>query len=100
MDNGRVERVIRTFAIGRNNWLFCNTTEGADSSALLYSLTLTAKLNGKDPFAVMVEIFKRLPEAHTIDDFEALTNLLLCEQKVPFGRDGKPFHYQKTVRCA
>jgi len=50
-------------------------------SALLYSLTLTAKLNGKDPFIIMTEILKKLPLAQTMEDYEALTNLLLSNKK-------------------
>ncbi|MCB9026147.1 MAG: IS66 family transposase [Bdellovibrionaceae bacterium] len=77
IDNGWVERVIKRFAIGRKNWLFYNTVEGAKSSSVLYSLVLTAKLNGKDPFKVMAEIFKKLTDAETIDDYEILAELLL-----------------------
>jgi len=77
MDNGWLERTIRKFAIGRNNWLFCDTTEGAHTSGLLYSLAITAKLNGKDPFKVMTEIFVHLPDAKTGEDYERLTELLL-----------------------
>lgn len=76
IDNGWVERVIRKFAIGRNNWLFSDTEKGAHASSILYSLALTAKLNDKDPFAVMTEIFKQLPRAQSIDDYEALANIL------------------------
>lgn len=77
MDNGWLERVIRKFAIGRNNWIFCDTVEGAHTSALLYSLALTAKLNGKNPFDALTEIFSRLPSAVTADDYENLVELLL-----------------------
>jgi len=80
IDNGWVERVIKRFAIGRKNWLFSDTIEGAKTSALLYSLTLTAKLNGKDPFKVMTEIFKQLPQAKTTADYENLTQLLLSNE--------------------
>lgn len=78
IDNGWVERSIRKFAIGRNNWLFCDTVEGAHASSVLYSLVMTAKLNGKDPYKVMVEILTALPLAKTADDYERLTQLLLC----------------------
>jgi transposase len=77
IDNGWCERTIKKFAIGRKAWLFCDTTEGAHASAMLYSFALTGKLNGKDPFKVMTEIFARLPEATTAEDYETLTNLLL-----------------------
>ena len=77
IDNGWIERAIRKFAIGRNNWLFCDTVDGAKASSLLYSLVITAKLNDKDPFAVMTEIFRKLPAAQTIDDYEKLASLLV-----------------------
>ncbi len=77
MDNGWVERAIKKFAIGRNNWLFCDTVDGAHTSALLYSLAITAKLNGKNPFEALTEIFTRLPDAKIADDYEKLTALLL-----------------------
>ena len=80
VDNGWIERVIKRFAVGRKNWMFSDTVEGAHSSSLLYSLTLTAKLNGKDPFNVMTEILKKLPSAETVDDFEALARLLISEE--------------------
>jgi hypothetical protein len=77
MDNGWLERKIRKFAIGRNNWLFCDTVDGAHASSLLYGLAITAKLNGKNPFEALVDIFSKLPDARTSDDYEALTALLL-----------------------
>jgi hypothetical protein len=77
IDNGWVERAIRKFAIGRNNWLFCDSVDGANASSLFYSLVITAKLNDKDPFQVMTEIFRQLPNAKTIDDYEKLASLLV-----------------------
>lgn len=77
VDNGWVERAIRKFAIGRNNWLFSTSVDGAKASAILYSLAVTAKLNGKDPFEALAELFREIPKAETIDDYERLTNLLL-----------------------
>ncbi|TPE43128.1 IS66 family transposase, partial [Maribrevibacterium harenarium] len=37
IDNNRAERAIKPFVIGRKNWLFANTANGAQSSAVLYS---------------------------------------------------------------
>ena len=51
IDNNAAERAIRPFVIGRNNWLFSNSVAGAEASARLYSLILTAKANGHDRFA-------------------------------------------------
>jgi transposase len=80
IDNGWIERMIRKFAIGRNNWIFCDSAPGAHASSLLYSLAMTAKLNGKDPYKVMVEIFSKLPDAKTAEDYEQLTALFLSPE--------------------
>ena len=45
IDNNRAERAIKPFVIGRKNWLFSNTSNGAHASAILYSLVETAKAN-------------------------------------------------------
>ena len=39
------ENSIRPFVLGRKNWLFSGTPEGAKASAQLYSLIETAKTN-------------------------------------------------------
>jgi transposase len=78
MDNGFTERAIRKFAIGRNNWMFSDTEDGADASALLYSLVVTAKVNGINPYVALVKLFTELPKANTIDDFERLAELILA----------------------
>ena len=46
MDNNRAENAIRPFVVGRKNWLFSNTQNGARASALIYSLAVTACANG------------------------------------------------------
>ena len=50
LDNNRAERAIKPFVIGRKNWLFSNTPNGAASSALLYSITQTCLLNDLNPY--------------------------------------------------
>ncbi len=77
MDNGFVERAIKNFAIGRNNWLFSDTPEGAEASALFYSFIVTAKLNGVNPFAALKQIFTDIPLAKTAEDFARLADILL-----------------------
>lgn len=76
VDNGWVERAIRKFAIGRKNWMFCDSVAGAGASSLLYSLVITAKLNSRDPYKVMVEVLNKIPHATTGEDFEAIADLI------------------------
>ena len=71
-DNNMAENSIRPFVIGRKNWLFSGTPEGAEASALLYSLIETAKANKLEPYAYLRYIFDRLPTATSLEDYEAL----------------------------
>lgn len=57
MDNNLVENAIRPFVIGRKNFLFCHTVNGANASATLYSLIETAKANGIEPYAYRRTVF-------------------------------------------
>ena len=80
MDNGFTERAIRKFAIGRNNWLFSDSEDGADASALLYSFVVTAKVNDVNPYTALVKLFTELPKAKTIEDFERLAEIILAPE--------------------
>jgi transposase len=66
------ENSIRPFVIGRKNWLFSGTPEGAEASALLYSLIETAQANKLEPYAYLRYIFEMLPLAASLEDYEAL----------------------------
>jgi transposase len=72
IDNNMAENSIRPFVIGRKNWLFSGTPEGAEASALLYSLIETAKANNLEPYAYLRYIFDKLPTASLLEDYEAL----------------------------
>ncbi len=72
IDNNVVENAIRPFVLGRKNWLFSGTPEGARASALLYSLIETAKANQLEPYAYLRYLFEKLPVTPT----ENLSNLL------------------------
>ena len=69
IDNNRAERAIKPFVIGRKNWMFCNTTSGANASAVLYSLIETAKANGLTPFNYLMFLLEELPkQPENLDD--------------------------------
>ena len=57
IDNNRAENAIRPFAVGRKNWLFSNTANGAKCSAAIYSVIATAQANGLDAEAYLTEFF-------------------------------------------
>lgn len=72
IDNNATERAIKPFVIGRKNWLFADTTKGAQASANLYSLIETAKANGLEPYHYLRYLFTALPQAQNIEQIEAL----------------------------
>lgn len=79
-DNGFTERMIRKFAIGRNNWLFSDTVAGANASSTLYSIVITAKVNGVNPYKALTRLYSELPLAKTIEDFERLADYILSPE--------------------
>ena len=60
IDNNRAERAVKPFVIGRKNWLFSNTANGAKASAMLYSIVETAKANGLIPFNYITYCLEQL----------------------------------------
>ena len=61
ISNNLAENAIRPFTLGRKNWLFCDTTKGAEASAIVYSLVESAKANGIEPFAYLQHVLVELP---------------------------------------
>lgn len=65
ISNALVENAIRPFAVGRRNWLFADTTHGAEASAAWYSLIETAKLNQLNPQAYLYHLLAHIVGADT-----------------------------------
>ncbi len=63
IDNNRAERAIKSLVIGKKNWLFANNPNGADASALLYSIIETAKANGLILYDYMVKCMQELAKS-------------------------------------
>ena len=60
IDNLASERALRTFTIGRKNWMTINTVRGADASAIIYSVTETARANGLNVYYYMKHLLTEL----------------------------------------
>lgn len=86
IDNSASERALRTFCIGRNNWKFCNTERGAQTSANIYSISETAKMNNLRPLKYFEYILTRLPylcdKKGNIDP-SSLDDLMPWSDKIP-----------------
>jgi transposase len=60
IDNNRAENQLRLVAVGRKNWLFAGSFEGARRAALLYSLVQSCKLIDLPPFEYLKDVLRRL----------------------------------------
>jgi hypothetical protein len=71
LDNNIIERAIRPIAVGRKNWMFAGSDEGAKRSALVMSLVGTCKMLGIDPAEYLADVLLRVkirPEGGTFCD--------------------------------
>lgn len=66
------ERSIRSFVLGKRNWLFSNTDTGAHASALFYSLIETAKANKVNPYDYIWYVLTKAPLCKTEEDWDNL----------------------------
>jgi len=62
IDNNLIENAIRPVALGRKNYLFAGSHNGARRSALIYTLVANAKLQGLEPFAYMRDVISRIAD--------------------------------------
>ncbi|SFC11607.1 IS66 family transposase, partial [Pseudoalteromonas denitrificans] len=70
IDNNRAERAVKPFVIGRKNWMFSNTRNGAQASAVLYSIVQTAKANGLVPYDYISHCLEHL--IHAPENLDAI----------------------------
>jgi len=69
IDNNLVENAIRPVAIGRKNYLFAGSHDGARRAAMLYSFLGTCKINNVNPFEWLKDILRRIP-SHSVNKLE------------------------------
>ena len=62
IDNTASERSIRTFCIVKKNWMFHDSIQGAQASAIIYSISETAKLNNLRPYYYFKHLLTELPK--------------------------------------
>jgi hypothetical protein len=70
LSNNAAERGLRGIALGRKAWLFCGSDRGGQRTAAMYSLIVTAKMNGVDPQAWLTDVLSRIAThpAHRLDE--------------------------------
>ena len=91
IDNNRAERAIKPFAVGRKNWLFMGNENGAQASAIIFSLVETCKAHDIEPYIYFKYILSVIRLCKTDEEFE---NLL------PFNCDRGLFDEQWKLKNA
>ncbi len=75
-DNGHVERIIRSYSIGRANWLFADTVDGAKVNAVMYSIVETAKANQANVRYYLQYLFEQIPLRRARGDRDFLADMM------------------------
>ena len=83
LDNNLAERGIKPFVIGRKNFLFSDTPRGAEASAGMYSVVVTAKASGLNPRKYVQWLLEEMPNAADPGDPAYLDSLMPWSESVP-----------------
>lgn len=87
IDDSASERALRNFTVGRKNWVTINTVRGVQASAVIYSITETARANNLNVYYyiryLLTELIKRKDKDGNID--EAM--LIPCAHSAGIKRD-------------
>ena len=76
MTNNVAEQAIRSIAVGRKNYLFCNNNHGGTVVAGYYTIIHTAQLNNLDPEKYLMYIFSRITDPKYRNMSELLEEIL------------------------
>lgn len=71
IDNNLIENTIRPLALGRKNYLFAGSNEGARRAAMMYSFFATCKIHEVNPFTWLEDVLNKIP-SYKINQIEDL----------------------------
>lgn len=75
LDNNRIENKIRPLALGRKNYLFAGSHEGAERLAMMYSMLASCKANDINPYEWLKSTLEQISDTKLTD----LNKLLPCK---------------------
>ncbi|MBE5845149.1 MAG: IS66 family transposase [Butyrivibrio sp.] len=76
MDNNYVEQAIRSFAITRKNFVLMESDNGANASAMIFSIAETAKANNLNTYEYFELLLSEIPKHQDDKDLKFLDDLL------------------------
>ncbi len=92
-DNNYAEQAIRPFTIGRKNYNFMESDHGAKASAIIYSITETAKANELNTYQYLELLLSELPKHSEDKNLSFIDNLLPWS---PYIQKKCPSKYKKS----
>ena len=72
LDNNVAERAVRPLAIGRKNWLFFGSVDGAEAGSILLSLVQTCRGLGINPREYLEDVMRRIMSHNASKLYELL----------------------------
>lgn len=93
-NNNTSERSCKAFVTGRKNWLFSDTPNGANASALVYSIIETAKANEADIYFYLKYLLLKTPTIQSSD--EDLEKLCPWDPECREALDRMQYEYNKA----
>ena len=83
LDNNATEGALRSFCLHKHTWKLIDTVNGAESSALIYSIVETAKANNPNPFRYMEYLLTEMMEHEEETDYGFIDKLLPWSDELP-----------------
>lgn len=82
LSNNLAERAIKSFVMGRKNWLFSQSLEGAKSNAIIMSLVETAKRHNLNTEKYIAYLLEHLPNEENLTNKEVLEAYLSWSKNI------------------
>ena len=62
IDNNLIENAVRPVALGRKNYLFAGSHNGARRAAVIYTMVANAKIHGLEPWTYLRDVLSRIAD--------------------------------------
>ena len=83
LDNNATEGALRSFCLHKHAWKLIDSIDGAKSSAIVYSITETAKANNLNPFRYLEYVLTVMKDHQEDTDYRFMEDLLPWAEQLP-----------------
>lgn len=83
LDNNATEGALRSFCLYKHAWKLIDSIDGAKSSAIVYSITETAKANNLNPFRYLEYVLTVMKDHQEDTDYRFMEDLLPWSGQLP-----------------